>query len=639
MHYNVDHTRKLENLEFLVKLYELNMTPKEIKKFKKIQKKYSYLNVSFQKSDFDVSVKHNNLIITKTSVELEHGKFTYYHSEIYFTEPPTEKECRQLELLAHWNFHYIFKYPTDSHFKNFDTYLDSISFNEKNSNCEKIFELDIDCLTRIFGTDANKIKRLADETATLDYGFKNIGLAHIFYVQELKNFRRYFYWEHRHYYGPRMAYSQSLPGNSNFDYIDAGRNFCDSIYFDSDIELTGDENFFVEYLSPNFGRGPGATRIDYKTYLKHKREYQLEKFRKESQEKQALIVKEKIQEAISTRKTVVINDVVFSSKGIEYAGQRLQSDVISSFALLERFLAYSGVNSLNFDSIYTFFFDALKQAIYDFSHRPRNINCFLGTLPVILGYKKTKIGSTQALIEGIRINLSEISPILEKATCFDEIEDYRQLVKNISKCSLRFHELLSNGIKFQVFDGYLRGILTGTLPLIRRKNRFFLCIGNKDYSIKNINRLLRIENLREYSSGISELISIFGDKKIIEIDNFDTIAEIILLGRTEYQKKLQQQQEFLDRTVRTLELENQTRTVNGYAKDGYIVKGKLRNYFVTLPSSETEKPEVYRENDNSYICIVDKTLGQSGIRSFVNRVYALKNDSVIAKTIDSLKEN
>ena len=77
--------------------------------------------------------------------------------------------------------------------------------------------------------------------------------------------------------------------------------------------------------------------------------------------------------------------------------------------------------------------------------------------------------------------------------------------------------------------------------------------------------------------------------------------------------------------------------VEGSTIPGYVVNGNIRSYFVEADLDNINRCRVYSYPDMRYICIVDKTPDQQeGVDAIVNRLYALKNDSMLATQISTL---
>jgi len=50
-----------------------------------------------------------------------------------------------------------------------------------------------------------------------------------------------------------------------------------------------------------------------------------------------------------------------------------------------------------------------------------------------------------------------------------------------------------------------------------------------------------------------------------------------------------------------------------------------------------DRLRVFSYPDMGYICMIDKTVNQTGPTNLINRVYALHNDSLISKNVKTLK--
>merc|ERR1711881_351187 len=95
------------------------------------------------------------------------------------------------------------------------------------------------------------------------------------------------------------------------------------------------------------------------------------------------------------------------------------------------------------------------------------------------------------------INSKELEEVLRQALCFQTQEQFDHFLETVSKCSLEIHKVLANGIRARVRDEFLGTTYSIKLPMIRKKNKNYICIGEGEekqyFKLKNTARILGIE--------------------------------------------------------------------------------------------------------------------------------------------------
>jgi len=168
------------------------------------------------------------------------------------------------------------------------------------------------------------------------------------------------------------------------------------------------------------------------------------------------------------------------------------------------------------------------------------------------------------------------------------------------------------------------------LPLERRKNIMYIVLGDNEYKVRDTNRLINMQNIRD----LGEIMELLLGDKVIEGMTIDDAKAVLKLAKIEFQSAVDKSKKLLDETEKTLKLVRQENIQMGSVtvRDGYVVNGKLRQYVV----ANTEKCEVYEYPTGRYICIVDKSTSQVGKDKLINRLYALVNDQALAQDIHTL---
>jgi len=196
-------------------------------------------------------------------------------------------------------------------------------------------------------------------------------------------------------------------------------------------------------------------------------------------------------------------------------------------------------------------------------------------------------------------------------------------LKSVSKCSLKFHKAISNGVKHTY---HLNGEPTYVeLKMVRDKSINYLVLGKKKLRINNTNALIDW-NGWTYTEFIHMLVN------TVNI-SFKEIKQLLKEGIERHKKAVEKSEKLLKETIKILGVEK--KTVEN--KEGYAIKGASGTEYLV----EEESCKVWRIMDSAkldYVCIVDKTSEhQIGKDKLVSRLYALKNDTFVAQDITTLK--
>jgi hypothetical protein len=359
------------------------------------------------------------------------------------------------------------------------------------------------------------------------------------------------------------------------------------------------------------------------------------------QEQNAEKLKNDLQEQIKARldedsfKSFVHSGISFEKDYFEYAGQKV------GFLDGKNIVEFYSDMSNKFESDVIDFNELTLDFIRHYYNSDSSL--ILGSIRVDIRSKESSNSAKLSYVNDTRINNSEVKEVIEKAICFEEQKDYDKFLEGVSRCSLRFHEYIANGVVFDMSDygktGYNNSKDNKRVRLnMRNKGGKNLLYYKKDnvefeFKMKDTNKVLAslAEMNNRYRHGgvkrvdfgtVVEVLSAF----VPEENLFDMLRE----GVKEHELVLKRSEELLANAVKTLGAKKMTLSKYG---DGYLVQGSLATYFV--PVSDSKK--VYKYPEMSYICIVEKSAFQRVNNDLlVNRLYALKNDSVLIKEISTL---
>jgi hypothetical protein len=253
----------------------------------------------------------------------------------------------------------------------------------------------------------------------------------------------------------------------------------------------------------------------------------------------------------------------------------------------------------------------------------------LGKFSVVITEKTDRV-----YIDGIRINKKEVTEVLQKAICFDSKEDYLNLLKEISYCSIKIHNALCNGIIINYRSNLMeyREQIPIKIIIERNKNRHFILLQDEKIRVNNINDIFMLAYQNGYESRDFKFVSEHLKKSTAITD--EQIPTLLKVGLSEYKLAIQRSEELLADTLKLLKIKKAKVTIDGDEENGYIVNGKMNTYFVT------EQEKVYTYPKLQYICIIDRNkVATIDKDRLVSRLYALSNDSVLANDISTIPKH
>lgn len=447
------------------------------------------------------------------------------------------------------------------------------------------------------------------------------------------------------YYSKFLSYYVVYPEDRQYNYTDPGRFFIPeqvysryrgsnnfvpgNIYFTDDAPVfpENEDIFDTELRRRKFLTVDNRT-ID-KLIVQNNR---LEASR-QAEANASRQIKERLQgliDGLEDNKPFSFNDMDFTNKTVTYEGQVISNSGVDVSKVLHR-LSYSYRDDhLNFDRV----FETLLAKAY---HATNKVGVTTGTIGNInYTLKKEnritpKSKSSVWKINDIRINAQEVVDSLSRALCYDKVEDYNLFLKKVSKCSIRIHKYLASGISLNVRDNILNERLKFKIILKRVKNRNYIQLGKDLIPIKNIGRLLAM--VERHHVDLPKIIDTLLNDKIVGL-TAEQIGQIIRDGRKLWEEEAKKDKETLEETLKLFDVQELSaqlktnKTVNGY-----LVNGQKRQYVI-----DKEDLKVYEYPTGRYLCMVDKGQNEYANNArLINRIYALANDSRLAKMINTLQ--
>jgi len=348
---------------------------------------------------------------------------------------------------------------------------------------------------------------------------------------------------------------------------------------------------------------------------------------------------------VTETNAIKINDLEFFKDRIEYQGIKYSSDAISSTEILKNMLLSLGEGNINHDTFVEQFIARITS--------PKGAGVIKSVLADINVAYETKVTkdkdgttTTRHYINGHRVNKSEVQDVVRQAICFTDDANYTAFADQVSKCSLKTHQFLSNGLDYTVSDIFQDKVWKLKIPLIRKKNKNYVNLQGHEHQVKNLNRLINMTDKVRMRGPISMdvFIDVLGNEAVLGIKDYKVLGDLIAKAKDAFAEAIKKSEELLKTTEKVLGIQLQTVNIGGRQKQGYVVKGTSgKEYFVDCADASKDRFHhaaypVFHYPSGQAICIVDKAShrAQVGKDALVNRLFALKNDTFIAKEVHTL---
>ncbi len=234
-------------------------------------------------------------------------------------------------------------------------------------------------------------------------------------------------------------------------------------------------------------------------------------------------------------------------------------------------------------------------------------------------------------IDNIRINEGERKEVLEKALCYEKKKEYKKFLEEVSKCSIRIHNVLSSGLRYNLTSRrYNEDEIFTKIKCIRKKGKHYIVYNNKDYRISNIGYLISAQSYQSKTINTHTLAESLDRHTEL---NYDKAINCIAQGLKEYKEAIIKAKKLLSETIKKLNIQNIEIENSEHSGKGYLVEGGSgKKYFVS------EEQKVYQYPQMRYICIINKGRvdNLNSIDLLISRLYACKNDDVLKDKIHTL---
>ena len=420
------------------------------------------------------------------------------------------------------------------------------------------------------------------------------------------------------------------------------------IFFQENTEFPEDNNNTLLAIHESGERVFDTVRLRTLTRAIDRKYFAATEARRREETKQTKLEK-KLKQLAAGKTKFKQNSVEFSKEKIIYEGQELSctNKKASPTNILTYLLSSyrQNLEEIRFDRVFDTFVSYVNSEVQALSPDLKNPEpCIRGTIgDVAFRIVGRAVGKGRRVyINNHRINMSEVDDVLRQALCFTKQETFDDFLSTVSKCSLAFNKLLAEGIKARVHDPFLETDYNIKLPVIRRNGKNYLLFGEKDdqteYKIKSTSALASLAKNRRnsydgYSYRNNKLFNVLLSGRAIDGLAPKDLKYIVEEGKKEFKRAEKKSLELLEKTIKTLGVTEETH----HGVKGYVVKGTKSKYFLSEGQDRhTGGCEVRTLPGWNYVCIVDKSLDQAGADKIVNRMFALKNDALVANKVHTL---
>lgn len=284
----------------------------------------------------------------------------------------------------------------------------------------------------------------------------------------------------------------------------------------------------------------------------------------------------------------------------------------------------------------------------------------------------------QRYINNVRINKGEIAQAIHRASCHHNAAEYKLFLKSISKMSIKWHDVIANGIQVKIHspmsrDEYSSGTPSPKAPAIKflidkqegcvkikvsETRAVKVALGRLIRRIDTANKKTDDRNFhtrpglghygrwgrRNAEWCAEQLVDILidcctfklkvvqEDKTVKEVETTlitkEDIVSLLSIAQEGKRLALERSRKFLESAVNLTKAE----IVEFMGRKAYKVQGSLRTYAVVI-----ENAKVYDYDTKQYRCIVnDQHYAGAGYDDIAARLLALKNDSMMQEQIRTL---
>lgn len=407
------------------------------------------------------------------------------------------------------------------------------------------------------------------------------------------------------------------PKDEEYDYAAPGRELCGNVWLSDELQgkMPAPELEIINaYKENKYDHSFLLLTPDKHTQIKKDIEYAYQRRAKKEEEteiKHAL--KDNIQKQFKKGKAVR-HGITYTKNSIEYEGMKITGKGIQEYVISHYILEKE---EPNYEEIIKNYLAAkLKFKHHYYNYPPR---CTLeGTENFTINRKRVTVKSDKyaTRINGHNIPKEDVLQAITEAF-YKNKKEYEKYLQYRSKISHKYQKILEQGsIQYtletkQTYDNclaYGEDKIILAMPVYRRDGKNYTKIRNKEFMIKNVNSLYRLQNKEYYARyGEDDLqMAIRQMHKAIKGLTPEDVVSLIEEGRKEHRKlekkkkeeqkkRIKNSQEFIQHAEKLTKAQK--------VRGGWWVKGTSGQiYYVT---KDAKVYTIKKGKPDKYLCIAD----------------------------------
>lgn len=317
--------------------------------------------------------------------------------------------------------------------------------------------------------------------------------------------------------------------------------------------------------------------------------------------------------------------ITFKKDSFEYEGIKVKGDKIGEFLVRNNIIISE---KLNFNQILNDYIEYLLQIRTNYNYYPsdRKMSFIDGVVHFQVGKIKVNIVSDKNYtVNGYRIARDELEEVCKEVIGFNSQKEYDNYLAGVQKVSLKMQNILSAGyftfsIKFGNTEDCCLKLKEDNMllsfPVARIKDKNYITINNKKFSIKNVTSFFKLEfndrrcSWRYDGNEIQRIVNQLykavhnleaKDLSLLIKEGIANYRKSVAKERREKAAKVKRSKEFIENAVRITKARKvKKRKCNGWLVNGlsgmtYFVGNDLQVYTINKKTGKTMK----------YLCIVD----------------------------------
>jgi hypothetical protein len=361
---------------------------------------------------------------------------------------------------------------------------------------------------------------------------------------------------------------------------------------------------------------------------------------------------------------LTVNNIKFTNNSAQYENIKIEVDGLLEY--IKQFLL--GNNEFDIYNVIDYYAAGISRQ-YNNYFPIKDAPVTEGEAETVTSYRKFKINNLDIdlqvsstgysrYINGVRIMKDDVATAICRAACYRDQEQYNLFLKSISRMSLKWHDIVSNGLRMKICnmsrEDYSNPIPGKNFPklkfVIEPESRRIKLKVSEDKKVainfskfvkkvESINRKTDGKNIkrndtyfatiRNHAWAIEQIVKALLDccPSANDLTNHE-VVNLLSEANEVRDASLAKSREFLANAVKITGAEE----ITFKGQRAYKVKGSLREYVVVIGTAK-----VYDYETKQYRCIVnDQHYVGTGYDDIAARLLALKNDSLTQHVVRTL---